>query len=82
MNYKIIETNHECPDVLVFRDRDQQGNELVRILAVGIIDNEKDMFAADMVVFPDSETARAYIIDFTVKSAEMWCKKEGISYLA
>jgi hypothetical protein len=35
MNYKIVVTESEYPDVLLYRDRDDQGNEIVTIQAVG-----------------------------------------------
>lgn len=80
MNFKIIETEHDLPDVLLFRDRDEGNKEIVNILAIGILEDLPDMFLESQVIFDSANMAKSFIKDFTQKSAETWCKKNKISY--
>lgn len=79
MHYKIIETDHGNPDVLLHRDRDEQG-EYVRIFAIGIMEATENMFAIEIVRFESYNTAMRFIKDFTKLSAEEWCNKQCIDY--
>lgn len=80
MNFKIIETSHSYPDVLIVRDRDDNGKEMVNILAIGILEDLPDMFMESQVIFDSAELAKLYIKDFSEKSAELWCAKNKITY--
>jgi len=80
MNFKIIETEHDLPDVLLFRDRYENGEEIVNILAIGVIEDCDDMFAESQVIFDSSDLAKSFIRDFTQKSAINWCVQNKISY--
>lgn len=79
-HFRIIETSSLFPDVLLHRDRNEDGEELVKITAVGIISEDENMFAIAEVICEDYETAVNFIKDFSQKSAEKWCEKQGVSY--
>lgn len=79
-HFRIIETGSDFPDVLLHRDRDEDGKEMVNILAIGIIGNDENMFASEEIVCKDYQTACSFIADFSKKSAEDWCKKHGVEY--
>jgi len=80
MNFKIIKTSEELPDVLLFRDRDENGKEIVNILAIGTLEDLPDMFLESQVLFDSGELAKRYIQDFSRTSAETWCIENVISY--
>lgn len=79
MHYKIVETGSGSPDVLLHRDRDDEG-EFVRIFAIGIMEGEINMFAIERVDFENYTTAIRFIKDFSKLAAEEWCLKQGIDY--
>ena len=79
-HFKILETGHDIPDVLLHRDRDEDGNETVKIVAIGIVDGTENMFAVEEIGFENAFTAAEYIESFTKKNAENWCKRQGVSY--
>lgn len=80
MHFKIVETSHEFPDVLLHRDRDDNGQEMVKILAVGKIDEDENMFAIENIDFEASDSAMSFIKDYSKTSAEKWCQKHGVYY--
>jgi len=80
LQFRIIETSASYPDVLLHRDRDENGKETVQIKAIGIIEGQEDMFAEESITFNSYHSACRFIEDFTQKSAEDFCKREGISY--
>lgn len=80
-HFKIIETGSEIPDVLLYRDRDDQEVELVNILAIGEQGDSKDYFAYETVKFQDASGAIDFINDFSVKSAEAFCKRNDVVYI-
>ena len=80
MNFKIIETSQNYLDVLLVRDRNENGKEMVNILAIGILEDLPDMFLESQVVFDSADLAKSYIKDFTQKTAEIWCKENKIKY--
>ena len=41
LQFRIIETSANYPDVLLHRDRDENGKETVQIKAIGIIEGQK-----------------------------------------
>lgn len=79
-HFKILETGHDIPDVLLHRDRDEEGTEVVKIVAIGIIDGEENMFAIEEIEFENAFTASEYIDSFTKKNAENWCKRQNVTY--
>jgi len=83
MNYKIVTTNSKRPDVLLYRDRDETGQEMVTIFAIGENKTEQsdDYFASEIVRFEGIEMARQFIDMFDDKAAIKWCENEGITYL-
>jgi hypothetical protein len=74
MNFKIIETSEKYPNLLLYRDRDENCNELVFLITIGKIDGESDMFASEYIEFGNSKTAKCFINDFSKKSADKWCE--------
>lgn len=80
MNYRIMNTSHPYPDVLLYRKRDENGSELVIIVAVGVIDKLDDMFASEEILFENSNSSYNFITDYSVESANNWCKLQKIKY--
>lgn len=79
-HFIIIKTSAKYPDVLLHRDRNDDGEELVKIKAIGEVDGTEDMFAEETIIFSSPESAINFIADFSKTSAEEWCKKERITY--
>lgn len=80
MNFKIIETEPRFPDILLHRDRDESGKEIVKILAIGTMENSDDMFAGEEITFESKESAQRFIVDFSSISAAKWCINQDIKY--
>jgi len=80
MNYRIIETGSNYPDLLLHRDRNENGDESVTIFAIGVIAEDEDQFATEEVLFDSSKTAQLFIKDFSKASADQWCANNEISY--
>lgn len=80
MHFKIIETSTQLPDVLLHRDRDENGQEMVKILAVGKIGEDENMFAIEQIEFENVESAISFIRDYSKTSAEKWCQKQEVAY--
>lgn len=80
MNYKIIETGDGYPDVLLFRDRDEDGNEIVKIHALGTQGQEYEYVMTDTVHFSEKDSAKSFIRDYSIKSAEIWCETNDMTY--
>jgi len=80
MNYKIIETGYELPDVLLHRDRNDDGEEIVQIKAIGFYDGADNMFCIEDITFNSECSAQRFIKDFTLESAESWCTDNQIKY--
>ena len=85
MNYRIIETYHLYPDVLLFRDIDPEtGFEQVKILAIGRNESQdmEDYHCEEIVTFQDvAEAARDFIKNFTSEQADSFCKRNTMSYV-
>ena len=82
VHYKVVETGCKYPDVLIYRDRNEDGDEIVRIFACGVIDKTENMLAAEDVIFENPFSASEYIESFDKIRAENWCKRQSISYWA
>lgn len=80
MDFKIINTESTYPDVLLYRYRKSNGKEIVRILAIGTIEEVENMFACEKVTFSNPDLAKNFISDFTVSSANEFCKRNKIYY--
>lgn len=80
MNFKIIETDYLYPDILLYRNRDEEGNEMVNILTIGEIEGDTEMFAGETISFENHQSAKNFIRDFSKESANEWCKENKISY--
>lgn len=80
MNYKIIETAPQFPDLLLYRGRDETGQEMVNILAIGHLEDSDDMFAGEKVIFENSESAKSFIRDYSVFTANKFCKDQGLKF--
>jgi hypothetical protein len=79
MNYKIIETDSKYPDVLLYRYRDENGIEMVKIMAIGIIDDAENMFAIEEIEFERVASCQQFINDYSLASAEIWCEVQKIT---
>lgn len=79
-NFKIIETGSKFPNVLLYRDRNEDGQESVNILAIGIVDQTENMFACEEVVFENHISASNFIKDYSKNTAEKWCERMDVSY--
>lgn len=77
-HFKILETSSVFPDVLIRRDRNENGDEYVEISAIGVIDDIEDMYAIEKVLFEDNLSAISYIKHFSVEAAEDFCKRNKI----
>ena len=82
MNFRIIKSSAKnVPDVLLFRDRNDLGEELVSINTIGynVDDESDDYFESDIINFGDStENAQAFIRDFSELSASEWTVMKNI----
>lgn len=79
MNFKIIKTGLEYPDVLVTRDRDDDG-EIVKIIAIGTINDDLDQIIETIIEFPQFEFSKAFIENFNTKLAKAFCDQHNIKY--
>lgn len=82
MNFKIVETSHEYPDVLLRRERDENGIEYVVIEAIGYFEQMEDMFVSEVIEFESSFSCELFIRDYSEKSADKWCQLNGVFYSA
>lgn len=80
MNFRIIVTQSPAPDILLYRNRNEDGTELVVVMAIGTIDKLNDMFASEVIEFENSTSAQCFITDYSKESAEAWCKYNKIKY--
>lgn len=80
MNFKIIETDPEYPDVLLHRDRDENGSEIVTILAFGFAEDSDDYQVCENVFFDEPDSAQSFIRDYSKDSANKWCRIQNVVY--
>lgn len=81
MNFKILETNAFLPDLLVYRDESEDGAELVIIHAYGFEDNEtSETLNYETIEFQDSESAKSFIKDYSIESAQRWLENRNLKY--
>lgn len=79
-SFKIIATRSDFPDVLLYRNRHEDGSDSVVLLAVGTMYEDEDIFVTEKVIFEDSISASSFIRDFSENSANEWCAKQDILY--
>ena len=80
-NFKIIKTGSAYPDVLVYRDIDDEGEQIVCILAYGHQGTEEDeSLMKEIIWMPDIDAAKSIISDFSTQSAESFCRKRDFRY--
>lgn len=80
MNFKTLNPGPKYPDVLVTRDKDENGFEIVKLIAFGKQDGESDMICSENIKFESMEMAKSFVEDFSEESAARWCKKERLKY--
>ena len=86
MNFKIIGTSGEFPDVLVRAYKETNDGEdefFVEISAVGSRghgEQNSDHLFYSNAAFDGWNAARRFIRDFSLQSAEEWCIEHGASY--
>jgi hypothetical protein len=79
MNHRIINTDVEFPDVLLFRTTGDNGEILVTILAYGTVDESEDQSVEENVVFDTVDSAKNFISDYSLESANSWCVANEIT---
>lgn len=79
MNFKIIDTDSDFPDVLLYLD-DLDGKDNVIIQAVGDTPEEPDILKFERIDFPDRQMCRRFIADYTVESANAFCRERDLYY--
>lgn len=80
MDYRIIESGVDYPDVLVHRDRDEDG-DFVIIECFGKIDDEENVMAIERVSFEDHKSAKLFIqFGIDEEFVNRWCKNNNIYY--
>lgn len=80
VDYKIVETAPDYPDVLVFRDRQDGGQNCVRIMAWGELEGSSDSIGIEDVFFESVKSCKSFISDFSSTSANSWCDNQKIKY--
>lgn len=75
MNFKIVETASVYPNVLVYRDRNDDG-DIVIIKAFGVVDGVNDYIIEEEIAFGTPHMAIRFISDFSVESENIWCKSK------
>lgn len=79
MDFKIVETSALNPDVLLYRDYNEDSDLVVIIKGYGFIENDESL-EEEEVIFSEIETAQSFIRDFSEKSANQWCENRKITY--
>lgn len=77
---RILETEPSYPDVLIHKDIDDNGNEIVNIKAVGFYEGTEGYILSEDIIFDKTETALSFIRDYSLFSANKWCKDNNIKY--
>jgi hypothetical protein len=72
-NFRIITDVN--PPVLVARDRDENGDEIVRLTAW---DNENDLVCQETVIFNHHEAAKRFVADFSDEAAYEFLERQKI----
>jgi hypothetical protein len=85
MSFKVVETDSEYPEVLLYLDVTEDGKDCVVIKAYGVklgvdSDNIENWIAETLIVFPNISYARSFIRDFSIESGNMFCEGHGVKY--
>lgn len=80
MNFKIINTPDGYPDVLIRREPEDEGSDVIVINAWGTIDGEEDLMVEEIIRFETPQTLQDFIEAFTVQMAIRFCDRKSISY--
>jgi len=82
MNFKIIETATELPNVLLYIDEleNDEGTlwDCVIVQAIGQTPEDPDKIVFERIDFPDREMCRHFIKDYSKESAEAFCTERDI----
>jgi hypothetical protein len=73
MNFRIL--NLIEPHVLLMRDRNEMGDESVRMIAW---DDSEDLIYEEEVIFKNAETAKRYISDFSEKAGIEFLERNNL----
>ena len=80
MNFKIIETDLDLPDVLVYRDRNDDDEDIVTVLAMGKVNEKKiEMIFSQVIQFDFPEYAKSFVRDYSRQSAIEFCKLHNLT---
>lgn len=68
LDFKIIKTADNRPEVLVYRDRNENSEDFVRVLSFES-DTDSSWVRSEEIEMPNEDAARAFIRDYSVESA-------------
>jgi len=75
MEFKTIELKNPLPDVLLFRDTDDDGNQIVTIQCYGYNKDSDEEIAFELVRFHNADACRRFIRDFSEESATEYAEE-------
>ncbi|QRR00650.1 hypothetical protein [Dyadobacter sandarakinus] len=82
MNFKILTLPDNQIEICLHRDRNEAGDEIVRITSLVASANGMEPMLEKTLAFPDGAFARSFIEDFSEKSAQTFLHRclgeEGI----
>ena len=80
MDYKIVKTSSQYPDVLFRRDREYD-QDMVIVECFGEVENVSNYMAIEHIEFEDYKSAKLFI-QYGVDDlfANRWCQNKGIKY--
>ena len=70
MNFKILTLSDNQIEICLHRDRNDAGNEIVKISSLVISANGSEPMLEKTLAFPDSTFAKKFIKDFSEESAQ------------
>jgi hypothetical protein len=79
MNYKIIDTGSEYPDVLLYRTQTENSDPCVNIFAIGYVGGEETA-ENEEVIFDTVESCQRFIQDYSDISAIKWVQYRDLTY--
>lgn len=81
LDFKILETGNEYPDVLVHRVVEEEDTKnYVEIKCFGEQQGTKDLIFTETITFENLDSARLFISEFSEQFANQWCKSQKVKY--
>lgn len=79
MNFRIVETSNDHPDLLLFVDFDEDGDsDCVTIHTIGERAVDEEGIVQANVLFPSREMCQQFVKDYSAESANMFCKEYDV----